>query len=196
MGGITDQDGKYAVSLPDGAYDFSVYADGYQQCEGNFNINGGALSVPTVVLSKIYNVRFIVTDGYSPVNEAAISVGGVSAATGFDGAATLPLAAGVYTYTVQRAGLNTGGGTINVAGDMDQYVTLTGGVNVVFSAVNDYGEPVAGAVIEVDGVSAITGSDGTAAMWMAPGSHYYVASHSGYNGIAAALQCRRRGRLP
>ncbi len=191
--GITDGAGQYAVSLPDGSYAYTVYLDGYRQYGGTLHVSGGTASVPAVTLSRIYNIRFIVTDGFSAVAGATVTADGVSMETGHDGVAVLPLSRGVYTYTVQKAGLNTGGGTVNVVGDADQHVTLTGGVSVVFAALNEYAAPIAGALITVDGATVATGSDGTVTVWMTPGSHYYSASHPYYNGIAASFTVPEMG---
>ena len=125
VSGQADADGKYTVKLPDGTYEYTVSAFGYQAAAGQVTVNGKAQSV-TVTLTPVEKrtVRFNVTPTEA---KAAVTVtwdgDGHTVAAQSDGSYRLP--AGAYTYTVKAKGYAKASGTLNVTKDETISVTLT-----------------------------------------------------------------------
>lgn len=125
VSGQADADGKYTVKLPDGTYEYTVSAFGYQAAAGQVTVNGKAQSV-NVTLTPVgkRTVRFNVTPTEA---KAAVTVtwdgDGRIVAAQSDGSYLLP--EGAYTYTVKAKGYAKDGGTLNVTKDETISVTLT-----------------------------------------------------------------------
>lgn len=125
VSGQADADGKYAVKLPDGTYEYTVSAFGYQAAAGQVTVNGKAQSV-TVTLTPVEQrtVRFNITPTDA---KAAVTVtwdgDGRTVAAQSGGSYLLP--EGAYTYTVKAKGYAKAGGALNVTKDETIRVTLT-----------------------------------------------------------------------
>ena len=125
VSGQADADGKYAVKLPDGTYEYTVSAFGYQAAAGQVTVNGTEQTV-TVTLTAVARrtVRFNVTPTEA---KAAVTVtwdgDGHTVEAQSDGSYLLP--EGAYTYTVKAKGYAKAGGTLNVTKDETISVTLT-----------------------------------------------------------------------
>ena len=125
VSGRADADGKYTVKLPDGAYDYTVSAFGYQTAAGRVTVNGKAQSV-TVTLTAVEQrtVRFNITPADAG---AAVTVtwdgDGRTVEAQKDGSYRLP--EGAYTYTVKAKGYARASGPLNVTKDETISVTLT-----------------------------------------------------------------------
>ena len=125
VSGQADADGKYTVKLPDGTYEYTVSAFGYQAAAGQVTVNGKAQSV-TVTLTAVEQrtVTFTVTPAEA---KAAVTVtwdgDGHTVEAQSDGSYLLP--EGAYTYTVKAKGYAKAGGALNVAKDETIRVTLT-----------------------------------------------------------------------
>ena len=125
VSGQADADGKYTVKLPDGTYEYTVSAFGYQAAAGQVTVNGKAQSV-TVTLTPVEKrtVRFNVTPTDA---KAAVTVtwdgDGRTVAAQSDGSYLLP--EGAYTYTVKAKGYAKAGGALNVTKNETIRVTLT-----------------------------------------------------------------------
>lgn len=125
ISGQTDADGKYTVKLPDGTYEYTVSAFGYQAAAGQVTVNGTEQTV-TVTLTAVEQrtVRFNVTPTEA---KAAVTVtwdgDGHTVAAQSDGSYLLP--EGAYTYTVKAKGYAKASGTLNVTKDKTISVTLT-----------------------------------------------------------------------
>ena len=125
VSGQADADGKYAVKLPDGTYEYTVSAFGYADKTDSVTVNGKAQSV-TVTLTPVEQrtVRFNVTPTEA---KAAVTVtwdgDGRTVAAQSDGSYLLP--EGAYTYTVKAKGYAKASGTLNVTKDETISVTLT-----------------------------------------------------------------------
>lgn len=125
VSGQADADGKYTVKLPDGTYEYTVSAFGYQAAAGQVTVNGKAQSV-TVTLTPVEQrtVRFNVTPTEA---KAAVTVtwdgDGRTVAAQSDGSYLLP--EGAYTYTVKAKGYAKVVEPLKVAKDETISVTLT-----------------------------------------------------------------------
>ena len=125
VSGQADADGKYTVKLPDGTYEYTVSAFGYQAAAGQVTVNGKAQSV-TVTLTAVerWTVRFNVTPADA---KAAVTVtwdgDGHTVEAQSDGSYLLP--EGAYTYTVKAKGYARVVKPLNVATDETISVTLT-----------------------------------------------------------------------
>ena len=125
VSGQADADGKYTVKLPDGTYEYTVSAFGYQAATGQVTVNGKAQSV-TVTLTAVEKrtVRFNVTPTDA---KAAVTVtwdgDGRTVAAQSDGSYLLP--EGAYTYTVKAKGYAKVVVPLNVTKDETISVTLT-----------------------------------------------------------------------
>lgn len=125
VSGQADADGKYTVKLPDGTYEYTVFAFGYQAAAGQVTVNGTEQTV-TVTLTAVEQrtVRFNVTPTEA---KAAVTVtwdgDGHTVEAQNDGSYLLP--EGAYTYTVKAKGYAKASGTLNVTKDETISVTLT-----------------------------------------------------------------------
>ena len=125
VSGQADADGKYAVKLPDGTYEYTVSAFGYQAAAGQVTVNGTEQTV-TVTLTAVARrtVRFNVTPTEA---KAAVTVtwdgDGHTVEAQSDGSYLLP--EGAYTYTVKAKGYAKAGGELNVTKNETIRVTLT-----------------------------------------------------------------------
>lgn len=125
ISGQADTDGKYTVKLPDGTYEYTVSAFGYQAAAGQVTVNGTEQTV-TVTLTAVEQrtVRFNVTPTEA---KAAVTVtwdgDGHTVAAQSDGSYLLP--EGSYTYTVKAKGYARVVEPLNVAKDETIRVTLT-----------------------------------------------------------------------
>ena len=125
VSGQADADGKYAVKLPDGTYEYTVSAFGYQAAAGQVTVNGTEQTV-TVTLTAVEQrtVRFNVTPTEA---KAAVTVtwdgDGHTVEAQSDGSYLLP--EGAYTYTVKAKGYAKAGGELNVTKNETIRVTLT-----------------------------------------------------------------------
>ena len=125
VSGQADADGKYAVKLPDGTYEYTVSAFGYQAAAGQVTVNGTEQTV-TVTLTAVARrtVRFNVTPTEA---KAAVTVtwdgDGHTVEAQSDGSYLLP--EGAYTYTVKAKGYAKAGGELNVTKNETISVTLT-----------------------------------------------------------------------
>ncbi len=125
VSGQADADGKYTVKLPDGTYEYTVSAFGYQAAAGQVTVNGTEQTV-TVTLTAVEQrtVRFNVTPTEA---KAAVTVtwdgDGHTVAAQSDGSYLLP--EGAYTYTVKAKGYAKAGGELNVTKNETIRVTLT-----------------------------------------------------------------------
>lgn len=125
VSGQADADGKYTVKLPDGTYEYTVSAFGYQAAAGQVTVNGTEQTV-TVTLTAVEQrtVRFNVTPTEA---KAAVTVtwdgDGHTVKAQSDGSYLLP--EGAYTYTVKAKGYAKDGGALNVTKDETISVTLT-----------------------------------------------------------------------
>ena len=125
VSGQVDTDGKYAVKLPNGTYEYTVSAFGYQAAAGQVTVNGTEQTV-TVTLTAVARrtVRFNVTPTEA---KAAVTVtwdgDGHTIEAQSDGSYLLP--EGAYTYTVKAKDYAKASGTLNVTKDETISVTLT-----------------------------------------------------------------------
>lgn len=125
ISGQADTDGKYTVKLPDGTYEYTASAFGYQAAAGQVTVNGTEQTV-TVTLTAVEQrtVRFNVTPTEA---KAAVTVtwdgDGHTVAAQSDGSYLLP--EGAYTYTVKAKGYARVVEPLNVAKDETIRVTLT-----------------------------------------------------------------------
>lgn len=116
---------QWVFKLPDGAYEYTVSAFGYQAAAGQMTVNGKAQSV-TVTLTAVEKrtVRFNVTPTDA---KAAVTVtwdgDGRTVAAQSDGNYLLP--EGAYTYTVKAKGYAKVVVPLNVTKDETISVTLT-----------------------------------------------------------------------
>lgn len=125
VSGQADADGKYTVKLPDGAYEYTVSAFGYQAAAGQVTVNGTEQTV-TVTLTAVEQrtVRFNVTPAEAKASVTVTWDGdGHTVAAQSDGSYLLP--EGAYTYTVKAKGYARVVEPLNVAKDETISVTLT-----------------------------------------------------------------------
>lgn len=125
VSGQADTDGKYAVKLPNGTYEYTVSAFGYADKTDSVTVNGTEQTV-NVTLTPVARrtVRFNVTPTDA---KAAVTVtwdgDGHTVKAQSDGSYLLP--EGAYTYTVKAKGYAKAGDTLNVTKDETISVTLT-----------------------------------------------------------------------
>ena len=114
----SDANGNVAYAdVIDGSYDYSVSMTGYITSTGSITVSGADVS-ESVVLTAVYNVKFSVTDGSTPLVGATITLNSVESITDAAGEANYAdLVDGVYSYTVTLSGYFDVSGSVTVAGE-------------------------------------------------------------------------------
>ncbi|MGM0566840.1 MAG: carboxypeptidase regulatory-like domain-containing protein, partial [Bacteroidota bacterium] len=133
-----------------------------------------------------YTVTFIVTniDSGSPIPEAIIEIDGSEITTNNDGEAAIDLTDGTYSYTVTAEYYQDATGSVTVEGsDVTEEVEMEQELwNYSFMVSNAVtGEPIEGAIIEVQDETATTDESGQASVLLpAGGGQDFYVEADGY----------------
>ncbi|MFC7058808.1 carboxypeptidase regulatory-like domain-containing protein [Halovenus salina] len=120
----TNSDGVATFSLTDGEYTVTVDADGFESASETVTVDGQTGVTVTLepdsdgppAEANQLTIDVVDSDG-SPVEGAEIAVGDASATTGADGTATVEVADGTYTITVDADGFETTEQEIDIQSD-------------------------------------------------------------------------------
>jgi uncharacterized membrane protein len=118
----TDSDGHAAFTLPWGDYDYTISKAGYTDTDGSASITSdGTITGDSIDMNAsrlTYTLTIAVTDGTTPVQDAAVSINGTEATTGVDGNAVFNnLPWGDYDYTISKPGYTDTDGTASITSD-------------------------------------------------------------------------------
>ncbi len=174
--------------VSDNTYSYTVSAAGYQDATGSVVVDGDEHVY--VILSPsttVYDVTFHVTDNTgAPVSGAQVVMNGQTMATNSNGIAVFNnMGFGSYGYIVSAAGYQQATGTVDVVDqDVHEYVVLTPIVNqydVTFHVNDNTGAPVVGALVQMNGQTSTTNTQGIAVFNnMDAGNYDYTVSATGY----------------
>ncbi len=182
---VTGSGGLAQVERTNGQFDYTVSKSGYESASGSAVIEDASINISTIRLKKMDHVEFTVTSGGVAVAGAAITFDGRSKTTSSSGTAAFWSRDGSFSYSVTHENFKTATGTVDVAGDVAVEVELSGAYLAAFNVVDDLGASLGGVSINVDSSdTVVTGSDGTASLWVEKGSHSYVAGRDGYDNAA------------
>ena len=118
----THSGSKWTFALPDGEYDYTVSAFGYEKKTGSINVSGGTVD-ETVKLTAVK--KHTVTFNIAPADtNAKVTVTWNSKAIDAASDGTYKLPDGEYTYTVKAKGYAKVSGTLTVSKDEVVSVTL------------------------------------------------------------------------
>ncbi|MFP4447823.1 MAG: InlB B-repeat-containing protein [Bacteroidales bacterium] len=112
---VTDADGEASIDLPDGTYNYSVIADGYETIEGSTEVSGEDIT-ESIEMTEAYSVAFNVTDGTNPIEEATVEIEGHgNEKTDADGFVQFPeITNGTYNYNISADGYYDANGSLEV----------------------------------------------------------------------------------
>ena len=115
-GGLTDVEGAVTVDLPDGTYEYTARAGGYEGVSGGVIVAGA--HVPAVLAMRPLAVIFTVTDAATtdPLSGARVSIAGQTHTTNVGGTVGVKLPNGTYLYTVRATGYAPVAGRVTVDG--------------------------------------------------------------------------------
>lgn len=117
-----------------------------------------------VIKESVYDVAFQLTDQKgNPLPSATVNFNGTDYTTDSNGDIIVPgLEAGDYNYTVSLEGYESASGSVSVVDeDIIKGVTMSSFLHKVSITVTDvYGDPVANASVEFDGIEYMTNSAG------------------------------------
>ena len=121
----TQSGSEWLFKLPNGTYEYTVSAFGYQAAAGQVTVNGAAQTVDvTLTAVERRTVKFDITPaGANAAVTVTWNVNGRTVDAQSDGSYLLP--EGAYTYTVKAKGYAKAGGALNVTKDETIRVTLT-----------------------------------------------------------------------
>ncbi|WP_321419091.1 carboxypeptidase regulatory-like domain-containing protein [uncultured Methanomethylovorans sp.] len=190
----TGYDGSVTIETAAGTYTATASAYGYKVGSTSVTVSPGVTNSANLLLTpeSVPNgkVTVTVTDIYSRavIPGATVIVNGIMATTGYDGAATIEVAAGTYTVTASAYGYNVGSTSVTVGsgGISSSSLLLTPesvpNSKVTVTVTDTYSRAVIpGATVIVNGIMATTGYDGTATIEVAAGTYTVTASAYGYN---------------
>jgi len=187
----TDVSGNASISLPNDAYEFYAYMDGYIYFEGNFTVSGGPLTVPFEMIPVPF-VTFNETNGLSNVY---IDVYADSALTDYIdgfwtdsfGQATIGFyEAGTYYYEAIMTGYGdlVGDFTVSVSNITESF-TMQNGYYVLF--IEDNSEMAILQLFSDSGLTIpasspfATNEGGNGTRELANGTYYYKATRVGFD---------------
>ena len=111
----TDEDGKCSFIYGYGSHKFYISKDGYDSQDIIITIDKNNPKTE-IVLLKLFNLSFSITDGSSPIRKATVTIGEVIGTTGSAGGCTLSeIAEGEQTVTIKANGYITKTTSINVS---------------------------------------------------------------------------------
>ena len=196
----TGYDGSVTIETAAGTYTATVNAYGYKGGSTSVTVSPGVTNSANLLLTpeSVPNgkVTVTVTDTYSHtvIPGATVIVNGIMATTGYDGTATIEVAAGTYTVTASAYGYNAGSASVTVAsgGTSSSTIALTPesvpNGKVTVTVTDTYSHVVIpGATVIVNGIMATTGYDGTATIEVAAGTYTVTASAYGYNAGSSSV---------
>lgn len=176
----------FSQAMPFINYSWNVSAAGYQGMAGEQFLSTDDIYLD-VVIAKWPNVTFVVTspDG-NPVSNATVNLGGYSTTTDGAGYATLSQVKPFvnYSWSIAAAGYQSIGGEQFLANEdiivNAQFVNTL--PSILFNVTSNGGSPIAGAIVDLDGVVRIT--DGAGQVLYQPDepfqSHSWSVSAIGY----------------
>ena len=124
----TGGDGEAVFELPNGDYSYSVAAEGYDDYEGSFTVEGANLTKNVTLTESTYSLTFSTSnENDDPLEGATVNIDGISnQTTDNNGEAVFDLPNGSYDYTITAEGYEDATGDVKIEGsDITENVTLS-----------------------------------------------------------------------
>jgi len=149
--------------------------------------NGEKVIQYDLLTAPMHLVRFQVSYGSSPVEDALIILPGDTLTTDIQGAANILLPDGRYEYYTSKENYSASG-TITVAGaDLTVDITLKEITHILTITVTDGMNPIKSAIVEIAGRYLLTNASGQASLAVAGGTYDYTVSAGGYQDIKGSV---------
>ena len=181
---VTDMDGFVMFEdLVPGDYDYVASKEGYMTVTGTVPIIAGNVNVIVEMPSEPHNITFVCTLDGAPVQDAAVTLDGVTMMTDAAGQVVfVDEFPGVYSYTVEKDGFVPVYGTVEVT---DADVTVDVPMELITYSVSFYckeeGTPVEGVTITMNGTSVVSDTNGLAFFnELIPGNYIFSVTKDGY----------------
>ena len=124
----TDTNGETVFNLSNGDYSYTVNADGYDNIEGNFSVEGDRLTEEVILTESTYILTFKITNEQdAPIERATVNIDGISEqTTDNSGESIFDLPNDNYAYTITAEEYVEISGNITIEGsDINENVTLS-----------------------------------------------------------------------
>jgi uncharacterized membrane protein len=176
----TGSDGKVSFALRNADYSYTITKSGHQTATGTVTVADEDKDL-AVTLPAIYTVTFTVTCGDDAIVGASINIADTTLTTDAEGKAEITLVNDTYEYTVTALGYNTVTNSVTINNAIvEEVVALTMTEYTVIFTVTDGVNPVAQAVIDIQGEAKETDATGTATFNLTNDSYDYTVSKAGY----------------
>ena len=187
---ITDANGHYNITVDAGTYNVTASANGYQtSSQTNITVDAGETTSVDFELTLLPgNIAGTVTDASTgdPIAGATVTADGNSATTDANGAYTINnVSPGDYTVTASAAKYVEQSKTVTVTAGTTttlnfELIPMNGTISGIVTD-SSTGDPISGATVTADGMSAITNSSGHYTISDVPAGTYTVTvSADGY----------------
>ena len=183
----TDTNGMYQFTLRPSSYAVIILAEKYAQQGASVTITAGDTTTLDFQLVPLDGTLIgIVTDSETsePIAGAVVNGNGSSVQTDTSGTYQFALSAGNYTITVSAEGYVQQGASVTItAGDttiLDFQLVPLDGTLIGIVTDSETSEPIAGAVVNGNGSSVQTDTDGTYQFTLSRGDYTVTASAEGY----------------
>jgi gliding motility-associated-like protein len=187
---VTDENGQVTVVLPDGEYDYTVNADGFEDFTGTITVDGEDMDETITMTPETHTITITVVDeNGDPIEGATVTINGEEYVTDENGQVTVVLPDGEYDYTVNADGFEDFTGTITVDGeDMDETITMTPETHTItITVVDENGDPIAGATVTINGENYTTDENGQVTIELPDGEYDYTVEADGYNDFTGTI---------
>lgn len=196
---LTDENGNATLSLENGAYNYLVTKDFYENYNGAFVVLNSSVSVTVTLIYVPWDVTFEVYDEQSkPIVGAEITINGKIITTSFNGRASIKLKNGDYPYTITKLGYKTLQGdeykvTVNNSDTtVRNNMELAPWTTSIF--VNDEvsGDPIVSAIVHINDQDYLTNESGQVIVELINGTYPFTISKRGYEMFSSNLIVNNR----
>jgi hypothetical protein len=171
---IWTNNGTAIFNLENGSYMLSVSAEGYYPFSGGqITVVNAPVTIEVQMYPVLYPVTFFANCCGEPLEGIMLTIGTETVITGADGLAAFNLTEGDYTVEIN-------GYIFTFSVPETSYVDADICSKVTFHVINELGEPLEGATIDVNGEYLLTDATGEAFTCLQVGSYLYWAYMDGY----------------
>lgn len=178
---ITGADGVAQFSIPQGSFNYSVNMSGYGLISANA-VNGGSNQTIDVDLEKSYKTSITVLDNVTnqPILGVKVTINGAEYLSSASGVANVYTKQGVNSLVIESPGYNNLNSNVTVTTDDENFeFKLTPKEYSLTVLVKDnYGDLVSSALVNVNGNSILTNSEGIVSIGVPGGISKLVVSNS------------------
>ena len=190
---ITNSQGQVTVPLINGTYNLTIKKVGYQETKKTIVILNQDTTITYMIPLFEYNVVMTVVqeDGLTPIAGAAFSIknSSVSGITDSNGQLSFKLVNGSYDYLLTKKEFDDLSGSFNINNsDLDLNLTMTlKHFTVLISAVDEYGDPVENALVNINNEVLTTNDQGQVTALLQNGNYPFTITKIGYNDYTGSV---------